>query len=113
MEDLTKVFKALSDPNRIRILKMLESRALCLCEISFILSVANSTASQHLSILKEAGLVIDDKDGKWVNYALTAASASVYVNELMPLIKKWLIDDKTIKADRKKIEAADRKILCS
>lgn len=112
MEDLTKILKALSDPNRIRIIKMLEYRELCVCEISFVLNLANSTVSQHLSLLKDAGLIVDEKVGKWVNHRLAAASASSYINELMPLIKKWLVDDKRVRADIKKLNAADRNALC-
>ena len=113
MEDLTKILKALSDSNRIRIIKMLESRELCLCEISYVLKLANSTVSQHLSILKEAGIVIDEKQGKWVNHRLASSSASSYITELMPLLKKWLVDDKRIRADLKLLATADRNKLCS
>ena len=70
MRELVKVFKALSDSNRIRILKMLEVRPLCVCEITEVLKLATSTVSKHLSILRDAGYIIDQKEGKWVNYYL-------------------------------------------
>ncbi len=113
MEDLTKILKALSDSNRIRIVKMLGERELCLCEISYVLKLANSTVSQHLSILKDAGIVVDEKVGKWVNHRLASSSASSYINELMPLLKKWLVDDKRIRADLKLLASADRNKLCA
>jgi ArsR family transcriptional regulator len=112
MEKLTKTLKALSDTNRIRILKMLENRELCVCEISSVLQLANSTVSQHLSILKEAGLITDEKEGKWVNYRLISSPESIYCNELMPLIKKWLADEQIIRADIKKLESTNRNQLC-
>ena len=70
MRELVKVFKALSDSNRIRILKMLEVRPLCVCEITNVLQLAASTVSKHLSILRDVDLIDDEKDGKWVNYYL-------------------------------------------
>jgi len=112
MENLTKILKALSDTNRIRILKMLEKRALCVCEITSVLELANSTVSQHLSVLKEAGLITDEKEGKWVNYRLVSSPESIYNAELMHLVKKWLADDQTIRNDIKKLETTDRNNLC-
>nr|MBP9123989.1 winged helix-turn-helix transcriptional regulator [Ignavibacteriaceae bacterium] len=47
MEDKTKFFKILSDPNRLRILKMLQIKPLCVCEITDVLELAPSTVSQH------------------------------------------------------------------
>ena len=55
MRKLSKTFQALSDTNRIRILKIFEQRSLCVCEITEILKLANSTVSKHLSILRDAG----------------------------------------------------------
>jgi len=112
MEDLTKILKALSDSNRIRIIKMLEVKKLCVCEISFVLGLANSTVSQHLSILKDAGIIVEEKEGKWVNHRLAFSPASSYLTDLMPLLKKWLVDDKIIRNDIKKLYAADRNLLC-
>lgn len=112
MKNLTKVFKALSDPNRLRIVKMLESRDLCLCEISKILNLANSTVSKHLSILRDAGLIVDFKDGKWVNFGLTKSPESMYVQELQLLLKTWLVDDEIVRKDRKQIASVDRNSIC-
>jgi len=66
MRHLIKTFKAVSDPNRIRILKMLEVRELCVCEITEILNLAASTVSKHLSLLRDAEFILDRKEGKWV-----------------------------------------------
>lgn len=112
MDKLVKIFKALSDSNRIRILKMLENRNLCVCEISQILKLANSTVSKHLSILRDAGLIIDEKDGKWVNYALVKSPESIYSVELLQLLKKWLPDDSTIRSDLKLVSSVDRNSIC-
>ncbi len=112
MRKLVKVFKALSDTNRIRILKMLEIRSLCVCEIRDILKLANSTVSKHLSILREAELILDNKDGKWVNYELNPSASEMYVSDIAPLISKWLPQDETVQSDAKRVQTVDRNILC-
>ena len=93
MRNFIKVFKALSDPNRVRILKMLERRPICVCEFPEILKIANSTASKHLSILREADLIIDQKVGKWVIYRLNTNSNLLHVRQILSLIPTWLNDD--------------------
>jgi len=112
MKNLTKIFKALSDQNRIRIMKMLEEKELCLCEISSVLKLANSTVSKHLSILREAGLIVDFKEGKWVNFRLAQSPESTYVKEMQLFLKKWLSDDETIQTDKKLKSLADRNKIC-
>jgi len=112
MRKLVKVFKALSDSNRIRILKMLEKRHLCVCEITKILNLASSTVSKHLSILRDAELILDEKDGKWVNYYLNQEKSDQYVQKLLPLIKSWLPDDDIILQDKEKVKTVDRNYIC-
>ena len=112
MHALVRVFKSLSDTNRIRILKMLEYRPLCVCEITAVLNLATSTVSKHLSILREAGLIFDQKEGKWVNYYLNKSSQQSGIKELLPLIEKWLPNDKTIRRDSEKVKTVDREIIC-
>jgi len=113
MRPLVKIFKALSDPNRLRIVKMLQKQPLCVCEITAILQLSASTVSKHLSILREAGLILDDKDGKWVNYRLTDSPENIYVHELLPLLERWLEDDQTVRADAVRVATTDRLEICS
>lgn len=113
MRKLVKIFKALSDPNRIRILKMLEMRSLCVCEIREVLNLASSTVSKHLSILRDAELILDHKDGKWVNYQLNRSANEMYVSELLPLLAQWLPDDEIIRTDAEKVRSVDRNMLCA
>jgi len=112
MRKLAKCFQALSDTNRIRILKMLEVRPLCVCEITEILTLANSTVSKHLSILRDAEFILDEKDGKWVNYFLNKSKNDDHVTNLLSLISDWIPDDKIISDDRKRVESVDRNIIC-
>ena len=57
MKEFIKVMKALSDPNRVKLLKILQERALCVCEIQKVLGLAQPTVSSHMKILEDAGLV--------------------------------------------------------
>jgi ArsR family transcriptional regulator len=112
MRQLTKTFKALSDRNRLRILKMLEVKPLCVCEIRVVLNLANSTVSKHLSILREAEFILDQKEGKWVNYYLNETTGNTYVEILLPLLQQWLPNEKTVLADREKVQQVDRVQIC-
>jgi ArsR family transcriptional regulator len=112
MREITRVFKALSDSNRLRILKMLEVKPLCVCEITEVLRLATSTVSKHLSILREADLISDSKEGKWVIYQLNPSTGNEQVNQLLPLIKKWLPEDEIVKQDLEKVKFVDRNIIC-
>jgi len=70
MEELSKIFKALSDETRLRIIKLLEQGELCVCDIVAALDMVQPKVSFHLSTLKEAGLLKDRKQGKWIHYSL-------------------------------------------
>jgi len=113
MRYLVKIFKALSDTNRIRILKMLQVRPLCVCEISDVLCLANSTVSKHLSILKDTDFITDRKENKWVIYSLNRTTLENYVRDIIPLMQEWLPNDSTVRRDVDKVLYVDRNILCS
>ncbi|MCF7797975.1 MAG: metalloregulator ArsR/SmtB family transcription factor [Lentisphaeria bacterium] len=113
MRDAIKIFKALSDPNRLRILKILQVRPLCVCEITDILALATSTVSKHLSLLRDAGLINDEKDGKWVNYRIDNSGWNHYSAQILSLMATWLNDDALIQADRKKLDTVDRLTICN
>jgi ArsR family transcriptional regulator, arsenate/arsenite/antimonite-responsive transcriptional repressor len=112
IEDNIKIFKALSDISRLRILKALQSRVLCVCEIRELLGLANSTVSQHLSILKESGFILEEKDGKWVNYMINQKPRDQRVFSILSMLDYWIGDDKIISDDKKKIQSLDRNTIC-
>jgi len=66
----SKIFKALADQTRLKILGLLEVREMCVCEIMVALELTQPTASYHLGLLENAGLIKDRKEGKWVFYSL-------------------------------------------
>ena len=69
-EAQSKVLKALADAIRLRILSLLSSREMCVCEVMVALDLTQPTASHHLRILENVGLVKDRKEGKWVFYSI-------------------------------------------
>lgn len=69
-ENMAKVYKALCDPNRLRIIEMLLSGDKCACKILEHLNIAQSTLSHHMKILCESGFVDCRRDGKWMHYTL-------------------------------------------
>lgn len=69
-QDLAGIFKALSDENRIRILKMLRSGEKCACRLLEEMNISQPTLSHHMKILCDAGIVAGRKEGKWTHYAL-------------------------------------------
>lgn len=98
MREFIKVMKALSDPNRVKMIKLLQRRVLCVCEIQEALGLAQSTASKHLKILEEAGLVSFYKEGAWVNYRLADGGRSPYTASLLGNLRHWLEDDADVEA---------------
>jgi len=113
VEEKTKIFKALSDPNRLRILKMLQTKSLCVCEITDVLNLATSTVSKHLSILKSTGFIIEEKDGKWVNYLLNPRPSDARISSVLSTIDFWISDDQMIISDKQKVQKVDRNEVCS
>ena len=110
--EYVNVFKALSDPNRIRIIKMLGERELCMCEIREMLNLSNSTVSQHLTVLRDANLLLDSKDGKWVNFQLNDKSEQKFIRSVITLIKNSFEDDEAIQTDKKIIHRVNRSKIC-
>jgi len=70
VEKQSRIFKALADETRLRILSLLRAREMCVCEIMIALDLTQPTASHHLRILEGAELVEDLRKGKWVFYKI-------------------------------------------
>lgn len=113
MTDQTKLFKALSDRNRLRILKALQTKVLCVCEIKELLNLANSTVSQHLKILKQAGFIVESKDGKWVNYKINPHTNDPRINPILTSLDFWINDESLIISDKKKLKEIHRMNICN
>ena len=112
MREFTKVMKALSDPNRIKIVKMLQHKAMCVCEIQKALGISQPSVSKHLRILGEADLVNYRKDGLWVNYFLSDGDKSPYVSSMMGNLRHWLDDDPEVAELIRKLPSVQREQIC-
>jgi ArsR family transcriptional regulator len=100
MNDLVMIFKALSDETRLRIIKLLEQGELCVCDITAALDMVQPKVSFHLSALKEAGLIKDRKEGKWIHYSL---SDSDLFRRMLILSACERMQDSTITGDKKRL----------
>lgn len=108
--------KAVSDPTRTRILKLLEGGGLCVCQVQAVLGLAPSTVSKHLTILKHAGLVEDRRNGKWIEYALARESHNPHAERILGVLPGDLDRDVAVVADRQRlreIKAIPLTELCS
>jgi len=111
MKEFIKVMKAVSDPMRVKIVKMLQVKMMCVCEIQAALGLAQSSTSKHLKLLEDAGFITFHKDGLWVNYSLVADSKSPYVASLLENFTHWLEDDEDIIELLEQLPQIDRKII--
>lgn len=112
-KDNTKIFKALSDKNRLRILKALQTKVLCVCEIRELLQLANSTVSQHLKILRESDFIIEQKDGRWVNYQINPRPKDPRTNSILSSLDFWINDTNLVITDTEKVLKLNRDIICN
>ena len=112
MKAFINVMKALSDPNRVKIVKMLQHKMMCVCELKEALQIAQPSVSKHLKILEDADLVTNKKDGLWVNYYLTDGSRSPYVASLLGNLRHWLENEPEIEELRSRLPHIRREEVC-
>ena len=90
-----RLFHALSDETRLALLEMLQDGERCVCELQDELDAAQSRLSFHLKVLKDAGLVLDRRDGRWVYYSLNKESlddATGFIKAMKPHRRLTVID---------------------
>ncbi len=97
-DELQKVFKTLSDPTRIRILRLLENERLVVQELMEVLGMAQSRVSRHLAILREAGLVTDRRDRTFVSYRMHPPTEPWW-RDAWKLVRETLKGDSTAARD--------------
>lgn len=93
---LVQVHKAIAHPVRLRLLAALRGGPLCVCQMTVVVRLAPSTVSEHLSELRNAGLISDRKDGRWVEYRLSGSASD---DDSLRGIWSALEDDPDTKAD--------------
>ncbi len=100
MKRFIRVMKALSDPSRVRVLKLLQDEELCVCNIQGFLQLAQSTVSRHMKVLEDAGLVERRRQGTWIIYKLSAGYGSEYEAAMLSHLENWLEEDMVLKQMR-------------
>lgn len=113
MEKFVKTMKALADINRVKILKALQCRSLCVCELQSLLGINQPSVSKHLAVLEKMGFVSRSKAGQWVEYALTQGENSPYVASILGNLKHWLEEDHEIKGIRDIVYTVSREKICN
>ena len=112
MEKLSQLYHMLSDKNRLRILKLLEYKPMCVCELTHIIGIRQPSISRHLRKLKETGLIESRQDGQWHEYFVNR-QGDEYTRVLMGLLSGWINDDPVVVEDIKKAEQTCRESLCN
>ena len=112
MDDFINVMKALSDPNRVRMIKLLQNKDLCVCELQQLLSIPQPAVSKHMKVLEKAGMVRSSKEGLWVNYALDYGSPNPYAAAILGNLRHWLADDDILRKMEKKLPDVKRHTVC-
>jgi DNA-binding transcriptional ArsR family regulator len=78
----SRLFKALADTTRLKIMMLLEIREMCVCELMVALGLTQPTTSHHLGILEAVNLVEDRREGKWVFYSIKDKSVTNLIKNL-------------------------------
>jgi DNA-binding transcriptional ArsR family regulator len=86
LENRSELFKAISDPTRLKILYLLQDGELCVCEINTALEKPQSTISHHLNVLKSAGFIKGRKDGLWIHYKLSNTSLIELIEKIRNIV---------------------------
>ncbi len=113
MKAFVNMMKALSDPNRVKIVKLLQQKSMCVCELQGVLGLAQPTVSNHLKILEAVGLVDFKKDGLWVNYRVTDGKDSPYAASMLGNLRHWLNEDPEVMELVRMLPHVSRYDICS
>ena len=108
MREVLKALKALSDETRLRILKLLQEKECCVCEVMQALDISQTRASRNLNILYDAGFLKLRKEGLWSLYSLNQGNAPAYFPELITAVEKALAANQTAIRDKRRLDTAER-----
>jgi len=115
MRNAARVFQALSDKNRLRMLFALRRGELCVCQLIELMGLSPSTVSKHLSILREAGFLDSRKAGRWVYYRAAHKPVFPIIGKgALPFFQSLEKSDKVRTDDKRlrRILKMDTEVLC-
>ena len=108
MRDSVKLFKALSDETRLRMLNILLERECCVCEVMQALDISQTRASRNLAALYEAGFLKLRKQGLWSLYCIDMDEMNEYLADLVQAVTKAMEGNKVLEQDRERLKKAMR-----
>jgi len=108
IENNVKIFKALSDETRLRILSLIIEQECCVCEVMQTLNISQTRASRNLSQLYNAGLLILRKEGLWSLYSVDRQKVEPFTAALLGVITEHFDSMPVFKKDRENLKKAVR-----
>ena len=103
LNELPPVFKALSDPTRLRLLNLLAEGEVCVCHLGEVLHMVQPTVSRHLAYLKKAGLVTTRREGKWMHYGWRKQADPV-TRSILEGVRDWMMKDPALRQERRALK---------
>lgn len=104
MDDILNLFSMLSDKTRLRILLLLHKQELCVCEVYAALEMSQPRVSRQLGILKQARLIKDRREGKWVYYKLNENDYTRDFMRILSFLPDWLKNDPVYNHDQTRLQ---------
>ena len=100
--DMERLFRALADRTRLRLLNLMSDGELCVCFCVDVLSTNQPKISRHLAYLRRAGIVAARRDGKWMHYRISTPT-DPYAARVLADTQAWLAQDKEMQRDRQRL----------
>jgi ArsR family transcriptional regulator, arsenate/arsenite/antimonite-responsive transcriptional repressor len=102
---LDRLFRALGDPTRLRLLNLMAEQEVCVCYFTEVIGAPQPKISRHLAYLRQSGIVAARRQGKWMHYRL-AAPSSPHVASIMRSVLAALKQDKQLQRDLQRLSRA-------
>jgi len=103
--DMVRLFAALADPTRLRLLNLMRGREVCVCYFVEILQQSQPKVSRHLAYLRNAGIVSARRDGKWMHYSIQRPEDPEAAS-ILDTVLSSLKDDKRMQPDLARLDRA-------
>src|ERR1700728_5227094 len=103
--DLVRLFAALADPTRLRLLNLMNGREVCVCYFVEVLNQGQPKISRHLAYLRRAGIVEARREGKWMHYRIVMPP-NIGAAQVLRQTLGWLKEDRGMQADRTRLSKA-------
>ena len=108
MREIVKVYKALADESRLRVLNLLLERECCVCEVMQVLEISQSKASRILSTLYDVGFLKLRKDGLWSLYSIDHEGMDSQLQDTLKATSKSFKENRQMFTDRERLAKAER-----